>query len=256
MKKFKYAISLLVALFFICEINSFALGEKRKKVVEYMYSMANVEWTTESDIIYWNQRYGVIFKKDGNYKGIPYIQIQRRTSYENFMAQIQKNTDVGPKEFNQYMGSDCSSAIAFAWKQLNEQIPIMTTYDMIPTKDNLYVIKVGNYEVVSEDISDKITSYNGKDVMFSAYSQLHPGDAIVTSNKSTSIGHVRLVTDVDPINQKINFIDQAGVNNDRSFLGNNSTWRVNQEISYTDVFKKGYIPISINALKDKEKIPE
>jgi len=256
MKKFiKRGLSLILVAALSLSFNlAFATSEQRQDVVNYMNKMANVPWIAGRDIEYWNPKYGIVFKCGENYFGVPYSQFLRNTSLETFKRLIKSGKYYGICGLGHTIpeGSDCSSAVSMAWQLLNKDIPYLSTYDMIPTLDNPYIVKVGNYNVPEDaTTSIEIIKNNEEDAMYNAYSELRPGDAVVTRGNDS--GHVVLVKEVDARNEEIIGIGQEGVNENGVCLGKDgkSTWRDNRRLSFDELYSKNYIPITIKEFSCK-----
>ncbi|MDQ5983319.1 MAG: hypothetical protein RUMPE_00324 [Eubacteriales bacterium SKADARSKE-1] len=253
-------IPILIFTFLMPTISSLALNDTRSQVVDYMRKMATVEWASMEDMEYWNPKYGVMFKKDNIYKGIPYTQKQRNTDYELFLSNLENKDGVDYYKrstgSSEYLGSDCSSAVSMAWNKVGGNFPILSTGDMIPFGYN-QTLPVGSYKIDTyfSTTTKDIVNENGKEVMFSAYSKLQPADAVLIRN--TNSGHVMMVSDVDHENNKVYIIDQTGANDTPTIMlaGNNgeSTWRVDKEFTYDELLSKGCVPITIDALLASDK---
>lgn len=256
MRKFiKKGLSLLLVAVLSLSFNlTFALSEQRQNVVNYALRMANISWTPSRDMEHWNFLRGIVFRKGVLYIGIPYSQTFRETDLEGFEELIGEDKTYAGEEVDGHIiprGSDCSSAVSMAWKQLKPFIPYLSTYDMIPTSSNTYIVKVGNYEVPEKaTTSTEIIEANTEEVIYAAYSKLKPGDAVVT--RSDRCGHVILVREVDVDNQKIIGIEQTGVDENGVCLGKEgkSTWRDDRILTFEELYSKAYIPITIEELKN------
>ena len=242
---------ILVAILSISFNLTFATSEKRQNVVNYMNEMANVPWTAARNMEYWNPRYGIVFKGGETYFGIPYSQFLRNTNLETFKRLVKNEKYQGISGFNHTFpeGSDCSSAVSMAWQLLNKDIPYLSTYDMLPTDNNPYVVKVGNYNVpLGANTSTEIINSNTKEDMYEAYSKLQPGDAVVS--RSRGGGHVILVKEVDVKNQVVIGIDQEGVDENGILKGKNgkSSWKDDRRLPFSELYSKDYIAITVKEL--------
>ena len=251
----KKGLSLLLVAVLSLSFNlTFATSEQRKNVVNCMYKMANVTWTAGRDIEYWNDKYGFGFKNGESYTGIPYSQSLRNTNLETFKRLIKNGKYYGIRLYGHTIleGSDCSSAVSMSWQLLNKDLPYLSTYDMIPTSTNPYIVKVGEYKVPEKaTTSTQVIEENTKEDIYKAYSKLQPGDAVVTRRKSG--GHVILVREVDVENQVVIGIDQEGVDEDAILLGKNgkSSWKDDRRLPFDELYSKDYIPITLKELADK-----
>lgn len=223
--------------------------EIRTKVVDRIREMATIPWTPLEDITYWNKKYGVVFKKGEHYTGIPYTQRNRQTSTKRFRKHLDSNgTYTGPAD---YIGSDCSSSVSNAWRAIDPELPFLSTHLMFPGMGK--IVKVGEYEVTSLNLTSDIVKDNGKEVIFAAYEMLKPGDAVMT--RYDTDGHVRLVSKVDPENRCVYVIEQCGVRAGGKTVSDHSTWRVDRKMSYDELFETNYIPITHIGLIDTTTSP-
>ena len=221
-------------------------AQLRAEVVAYMRSMATVKWTPSEDITYYNSDYGVMFKAGSTYYGVPYSQKVRSGSYEKFTSYLDANgTYTGPVTSTTYIGSDCSSAVSMAWRVFDPSLSLLGTYYMFPGRGK--IVAVGNYSLTSGSFTGQVTSDNGQDVMYAAYAQLKPGDAVLYY-KNTG-GHVRLISSVDVANQCVYVIEQCGASGYGTPIAGNSTWRVDRKITFASLFSNSYIPISHSGLQ-------
>ena len=215
---------------------------KRETVVNNMYQQGTVEWTP-SETIYYVRTYSNNGKDDSEhahsnayiagrtYTGIPYNH--GAGSLERFMSQMQEDTDSQGRlvtktglesgryytdgradmltGFIQYMGTDCSSSIGWAWATVSPAKMDDPNYTgtylhlcrwMVPNAYNQQkygVYPVGNYQM-PETNAEKYTAYadvrntqeiillNGAQAMAEAYAQAHRGDALVFNTTKASDG--------------------------------------------------------------------
>lgn len=112
------------------------MRQRQKKVVDYMYAMGSVAWTTPVTLTHNAGKGSIhtqIFEPGQTYYGIPYNHTGR--SYQSFSACLDENNqvmqwavDLGDSQwldgdntygFTLYMGNDCSSAVGWAWHQVS-----------------------------------------------------------------------------------------------------------------------------------------
>lgn len=256
----KRSLSLILTIVLsLCFNFTFALNEKRQTVVDYMCEMANVEWIAENNIWHWNLRC-VSYVAGVTYYGIPYSQFIREVNLIVFnrllMGEYYEGINLpGRPEIIVAQGSDCSSAVSMAWQLIKPDLPYLSTYNMIPTSDNLYnIIKVGDYFVpLIATTTTEIISVNEKKTMNLAYSNLQPGDAVV--RRTDRGGHVILVKEVDLKNHLIIGIEQTGVDGNGVLKGKNgqSSWNDNRILTFDDLYKNAYIPITIKDLAESDR---
>ena len=196
-KMFSKVLSLMLVIFLECS-SVFGMmspiSSARIEVVKYMEAMAKISWTTKKDILYWNEKFGNVYKKNMDYKGIPYTQFERYTSLGRFTINLKEENGKmiynGPYEGGQYLGTDCSWAVTLAWCEIVDQkFRLNDTHSMfmhlkngIIGEDSGGIVPVGIYKIDGKEPSTKeIAENNGKEIMFKAYSQLKPGDALLKS---------------------------------------------------------------------------
>ena len=214
------------------------VSDKRVKVVNYMKAMAQIKWTPKTTFTHWSG--GRNWTAGIYYYGIPYSQSCRNTTYEQFIAQLNGSTYVGPAKQSTYMGSDCSSAVSIAWKQADSGFTIRNTSSLQP--GNSKITQVGNYTYYSSysNKTKSICASNGKTKMFEAYRNLLPGDAVVERNGS---GHVMLIASVNKSGNSVMVIEQTTYD-----AALKSTWRVNKAYSFDTLYNSGYIPIRLSTM--------
>ena len=227
-------------------------AELRAKITDYMRAAATVEWIPTEDIPYWNPEHNFSFKKGETYYGLPYTQFDRNNNLTSFKTNLEERDGkvyyVGPSAFNNYCGSDCSASVSNAWKQVDPNFPSLLTRRMIPDRPK-EVVPVGKYKLNFYDSTPKIVKENGFDVMKAAYAQLKPGDAVVMHYDYD--GHVMLILKNEPENSRVFISDQTGLSNGVP-KGRNarSTFRVDCEYTYEQLFENTYIPIAMKKVDD------
>ncbi len=227
-------------------------AELRAKVVDYMRAAANVEWTPRQDIPYWNPSTGFVFKKGEKYFGLPYTQFSRNNNLTSFESNIETVDGVryyvGPSDFNNYCGSDCSASLSNAWKQADPNFPSLLTRRMIPDRPK-EIVPVGDYPLNYYDSTPQIVAESGFETMKAAYSKLKPADAVIMHVDYD--GHAMLVLKNDPENERLFVADQTGLRNGRpKGKDGRSTFRVDCEYSYKGLFDDAYIPVALKVIDD------
>ncbi len=278
------------------------INKMREDIVAYMRAQATIEWTPKETFLMYNAESPTVysvFVKGLKYYGVPYTN-DVGANNEYFSSFINENgefvfesitpykssvsTAVDPRYFinslsdemksiaqtnyDIFPGSDCSGAVIYSWNQvINNRIDVESlrwTEFMLPHEKNA-TIPVGSY-VYDYDtcgkMSANVVAANGTDVMYSSYSELKPGDAIV--KYSASGGHTRLVISVDAANQTMVCLDQSsyrvgGVDGatEPSFSTDSGNTSIREcEYSFRTLYDDGYLPITIPELttghSDKE----
>ena len=250
--------------------NWYRLSLERKNVVNAFIRSATINWEPVVNVDYWNPKLnanGGTFKTGNSYYGIPYSQSNRYTSLPVFLQNLEtkdgKTCYVGPSE--NYLGSDCSSAIMYAFKETVDPF-----CDFLYTGGNLEgqlksFEPVGDFDF-GEGTFEKsgtldIVRSNGKYKMFNSYKKVLPGDIILKHIKNkdgTEFGHVRMVLSVDSEKQTMVCADQTGVDDEKKLKGQNkkSTWQIDKTYTFNEIFKDGYIPLANKELLKLEKSKE
>ena len=233
----------------------------RQKILDYMRSMAEIEWTPSEDLEWWADKKRVLYKKGETYKGIPYSREWQWSNLEDFKTYLEERDGklvyVGPTEYYQYKGNACACSCSMSWRTVCPDLPILKTIKLEPGK--IYIsssvdgrtrqafLKVGEYKMTKYDDSKAVVKENGKDAMFACYAQLLPGDGLV----KRPIGHAMMVMRVDAEKQTVYIIDQYGVEKGKTELVNqNQSWHIEQPYTYEELFEQGYLPISPFFLND------
>ena len=171
------------------------------------------------------------------YYGIPYSQSCRNTNLERFQTNLSGTIYIGPSGQHSYQGSDCSSAVSFAYQTVKPDFPVCNTTALFPVYGNTKI--VGSYCVGDSVNSAAICSKNGKNKLYSAYSALQPGDMVLSS------GHVMLVTEVG--------VGYVKVTHQTTYSPNlHSTWRVDEKWTYEQLYNNGYIGVTLQRCQLKK----
>ena len=202
----------------------------RKKVVDYMKSMAALPWTPDEDFIVYNPgkngctRMLSVFQAGKTYFGPPYINANMCTKEEFNEKRIgtfkpftgtreQLNSIKSAADLEAiggeiletaienaftFPGNDCIGAVLLAWNNAitnREQVQkLQFCFTTIPTH-NYGVVPVGEWDYSDHcnNESKEIIFKNGEQVMAKAYTHLLPGDAV--SHTSAKGSHIRMVID-------------------------------------------------------------
>jgi len=264
------------------EVNPFnepkTMDEIRQRTIEYFNAMSAVKWVAPEKMDYtkscpWTTT--LVYDRNQTYYGLPYSSDRSGVSLAEFEDYLNaKNVYTGPLEYKNLIGGDCGSMRrAWGWSGALCDLPMQLGFQMIPghTKAGQKVgtIKLGNYDdsQYSDDTTtfDNTNKVNGTDVMYEAYAQLKACDIIAHRFVLASNGkigqHIRLVVDdatvvrlgngkIAPAKSYIVFSEQTSTVH--TVDGKQSTWLLNQQISFTDLLKDGYIPMSTVTLQQSE----
>lgn len=236
----------------------------RKDIVDYMRSMAMVEWTPSEDFSL-NGNHGswgvdLSFKAGTVYRGLPYTRAY--SDLEAFLAHLENGVYKGPcGSYDDMPGSNCSTSCNVAWRRYLIST-VNATYTYVPGFGNTTVMPVGNYKYIegNRDTS-KIISANTADEIYEAYALCKPADAIVKWSDTKSAGHTRMVaSDVVVVRNsdgKINgnksyitIIEQT--NKLTSVQRKKTTWLVDKKYTFSELMTDTYVPITHKVLSNEE----
>lgn len=256
------------------------LAYRRQLVVEEMREMMSVLWTPTETFAYDIQEdpenpQPYTFEKGKIYSGIPYATgcgagysfLSYAVGEENGVYTLDglSGENMSGKQTPR-IGNTCSSSIAWAWGRVSNSINFSLTKFMTPMYGCL---KVGDYVYEGSNYDDvrtsKVCEDNGKEVMFAAYAQMQPGDAMV--RRVSDAGHAIMVVDVNVvydgegrINSKMStatIVDQSG-----TYIGKPETTyiegvgavilceKLDKVRTFDSLFKSGYLPITCKELVD------
>ena len=238
-----------------------AVSAVRQRIVNYMTSMATVKWTCSNDFVTGTTRNGVWELHDKyfanqTYYGIPYDQewgTNGLIDLGKFNRILADQTTISGRIGR----NDCSYAVCQSIRQVDGALDInsSSTAHLYPGSNDF--VKVGKYSFSSNKATT--CSQNGNSVMVAAYKQLQPGDCVCND------GHAMLVVGNDG-KTGITVVHQSSgpyyydpktkkstntYNYDRK-PPRNSSWGINESVSYSQLFSKNYIPLTnkVVALSD------
>jgi len=253
------------------------MDEIRQRTIEYFNAMSAVKWVAPEKMDYtkscpWTTT--LVYDRNQTYYGLPYSSDRSGVSLAEFEDYLNaKNVYTGPLEYKNLIGGDCGSMRrAWGWSGALCDLPMQLGFQMIPghTKAGQKVgtIKLGNYDdsQYSDDTTtfDNTNKVNGTDVMYEAYAQLKACDIIAHRFVLASNGkigqHIRLVVDdatvvrlgngkIAPAKSYILFSEQTSTV--REIDGKKTTWVLNETMSFTDLYQKGYMPLRLISM-DKD----
>ena len=299
------------------EDESELVRNRRQAAVDAMHQMGTFKWTVPTTLTHYGttdeaQKNSHIhtqtFTPGTTYYGIPYDHTS--SSYEQAMFYMDEgangvyvlnskaassgNTTWGERVkdsfgndvtngFTQYIGNDCSGAVAWAWHHAAPRwvggggVYVLLSGNMLPNDaaETTYgIYRVGNYTVDDTMVNDEgamstyvIATTNGTGVMYDAYARTRMGDGLLGGEPG---GHVRMAAkDSVVIRNKNGSIygaksyilihEQGDGLYDRATT--NSSWRINYKYTFEELYNgkarsssKGYLPITIKALFD-DSIP-
>ncbi len=164
--------------------------------------------------------------------------------YNNSIVPNYSKVDSNYLEIEKFFPGCDYSMIVHAWNKVSsEKIHIQYLDDFLPGA-NKGTIAIGNYAYSGYSDTLEMVNANGSTKMYSAYSQLKPGDVLV--NASTSGRSVYVVTTgADGASAS----STVRVCKTSSTMNNNSHYLWNQQINFQTLLSNGYIPVTIPELR-------
>ena len=279
------------------------LNARRQMAMDYMRQMATVIWRATEDIDYAaNTKVdpedvtgGTRLKlvKGRLYQGVPYSY--SGSTGESFMeyatdedgdgiyevAGLSWRALHGNSTYSARIGNDCSGAINQAWGLFGATNEFCQTrywneghgYKRVGTYDDFGLSDYNGFSTESGTLGTYgICELNGSDVMYEAYAQLMPADAVV--NYKTG-GHTMMVVDIDvqynngkidPAKSTITTIHQtksySNINKQSHYFNEELQEEVYQIMGLDDVytfsylFRNGFVPVTCNELRDPAPVAE
>lgn len=242
------------------------LSMKRQTVIEEMKRMSIIKWkpsqTYRTYHYYPYSGGGATYKtwtKGRAYYGVPYSQ--NPTIVNPYNHKINVTYDVCRKSLSKNgtlsrdLGrNDCSSSVVMALQTVDKKIRLTFTSQMRPGVNNL--VAVGKYTYYGNKATT--CQKNGSSVMYSCYSKLKPGDLLIRD------GHAMMVVGVDNSKKEVTVIHQMGIDRHyipetdtsrkpKNYADTNSTWGVNDKMSFYYVWYNGYVPLASKTLIEDDK---
>lgn len=247
-------------------------GDKRKTVVDYMLSMANVEWTPSEDFnIGWKgtARFGINlrFKAGTKYLGLPYSET---TSSLDMFEQFVYGGKFKDKTYyyEEIVGNNCSQSMILSYQQLVD-IPVVSK----PTKPTEArkgllelpvdrrgrpILKDPTHCGYDENwTTTELFKCNSKESVMKAYAACDAGDILYLS--ITGTGHTRMVDkvvyerdangNIDPARSYILTIEQTNAW-DKERPGVNSTWWIDHKYTFATLYSKNFYPVTLNTFHE------
>lgn len=248
-------------------------GEPRDVVMDYMMKMANVEWTPREDFKITRRTNGdfgvdLSYKAGTVYTGMPYSNAY--SSYEMFEQYlIDGRFGDSAYYFEDVVGNHCSGSMLVAFQQLID-LP-RGTFKPASTREGLLefpkdengneILTKPDYETYKDSwITSDLFKVNTKDSVFKAYSMLGKGDILLKAIDGS--GHTRLVDHTDlskTLSGEINYTRSTVTTVEHTNAwekersGVNSTWWVNHKYTFTNLYEKLFMPVTLCIYHNGEK---
>ena len=235
---------------------------------------SSIPWVVQENIPYtYNGNEDMEGAEDANYTiladtvycGMPYSNAG--SSIYQFLDYYNEKTGVLTQPYGSAIGSTlgnhCCSAVYWAWSRVSNTINFPSTDYMTYPRG---VLPVGEYEIdtsvdhFTADYNTKtVCVANGSAVMYEAYAQLKPGDALVAFNKEGDTlvtHHAMLAVSVTKRTgmfsgaiQGSSYVvihDQSNHTQEVTIGGQSATrfGRLDREITFESLFNQGYIPVT------------
>jgi len=264
------------------------LAYRRDVVEAEMRRCMSTLWSPAQDITYLVSdddapETAITMYADRIYQGLPYTH--GSSSVYNFLSYATSQDENGvytvtglesidlTGSVNSRQGCDCADTLFWAWAQVSNSIQFRYTAEMTEAYG---IVKVGSYVCNLPKFTGStkpICTDNGEDVMFDAYSKLQKGDGMVLYTKSAG-GHAVMVVDsvvqytedgkIDADASYVVIIEQTtGPQREEQCYYNEDIGQtvyicgaVDSVWSYSDIFKKGYLPVTCKELVDPSPLPE
>lgn len=243
----------------------------RQAAVDYMKKMASLEWTPAVDYSFGlnreNWKYTFELKAGTTYTGLPYSSGNR--AYDEFIKNIEENggkfRDTTPLDEMQETGNnmktwgvECNSSTNAAIQQFSPIARNVARQYMPSFTDEFIGVVLGDIKVTPGlRKTELIVKENSAETLYEAYSQLKLGDIIMQKNEDSGLCHVRMISiepevirngtgKINPSRSYVKCVEQTDAFDDsRKKDGILSTWRVDKQYSFTDLYTKNYLPITL-----------
>lgn len=256
------------------------LSNERKTAEAAMREMMTVLWRADKNYTYQKVNGSEATIKAGQlYKGLPYTNgggsmysfSQFFTSQTNGVYNL---ADL-PENWAKFLSNDCWDSIAWSWAKISNSVTATHTQLMTPKYG---VIHVGEYEAPEDKYTatKKDCTENGAQVMYKAYAQLQPADAVVHYNDGA--GHammavaVHVVYDItyyeNPKDRTDRYETSRTINGSKSYVyvheqkstGNTQTTENGEnciqtcandrKVTFSTLYNAGYLPVTCAELRD------
>lgn len=237
----------------------------RQVAVDYMYAMANIQWTAGTLLDYSNYSATLVYEPGKTYLGMVYNS--NGNGLEAFQAVLDENNQhIGTVTgWSSAPGNSCATSIEHAWQQISPTVSYEYSVDMMPYYEDSGVLAVGDidWSCYNGSNTGSVISGNDKNVILEAYAQVLPGDAMV--RYLTNGGHALMVTkaptvvrnedgSINMVNSYLYLTDQnIRLHNRREYP---SSWEVDRPVTFAAALADGYLPVTCAELKEgKAPVP-
>lgn len=231
----------------------------RQMVVDYMYAMANVQWTAGITIDYSSYSSSLVYESGKTYLGMVYNNNQN--GFEAFMDLLDENnchtgTITG---WSSAVGNSCATSIEHAWQLVSATVDYGYSQDMMPYYKHTGVVPVGDidWSCYNGTNTNSIIGQHDRQTIFEAYAQMLPGDALMRYQNNG--GHALMLTKAPTVVRN----EDGTINMAQSYLyltdQNNrlhnrreypSSWEVDRPMTFSNALQDGYLPVTVAELRD------
>ncbi|MBQ8185207.1 MAG: hypothetical protein IJ036_05420 [Lachnospiraceae bacterium] len=233
----------------------------RELVVQYMYDMANVKWTSTQLMDYSDDcgSSSLVYQPGQTYLGQPYSA--GHNGFEVFEDSLDADGNYINEDISWYgPGNACSSSVKHAWKQVSPNVDYTTAVTMMPYYENTGIVPVGDIDWSLYDGMNTINSLialTPEQDLWEAYAQVLPGDAFIRYLNTG--GHALMVTlepvvtrnadgTINPFQSYVYLTDQNSLlRRGREYP---SSWAVDVKYNFLQMRKDGYLPVTIPELQE------
>lgn len=252
------------------------MDELRANIIEYFNAMSAVKWIAPEKIDF-TQSSGwttsLIYERGQTYYGLPYTSGRAGVSLQEFLLYLdEKDTYIGPIGWKDIVGGDCGSPRrAWAWGgALCNEGMLYADFEFMrgenKNKPKQIIVKVGDFDdskyTSDTPTTQNIIAVNGEDIMCEAYAKLKPCDFIgkrfILSSNGKIAQHICMIVEeatvvrtnagkISPSKSYIVYSEQTSTV--YKVDGKNTTWRLNVKVSFSELLRQGYIPMSTATLQ-------
>lgn len=245
----------------------------RETVVQAMYDMGSVEWTTPRDLRHSCSCTLTIcsgtYVGGRTHYGIPYNH--KAGSLDRFLYAMDENHvaqewvyDMAEFDgYDAYIGNDCSTAVLHAWYKVTNSCDFMRCTYQLPQYER-GCLPVGEYNcdfALDGKYTYQYLEHNDEQTIYEAYGKLRKGDAYVYIIDKG--GHTRMAAE-----DAVVVRDQDGkINPDHSYVISHeqgsttyteeyiTTWKLNYKYTFANLYFDSCIPVTCEELVTGEMEP-
>ncbi|MBE6643153.1 MAG: hypothetical protein E7615_05820 [Ruminococcaceae bacterium] len=246
-------------------------GSLREVAVNYMYEQANIEWKPSKTFTYGNKYehwgFELTYKAGTVYHGLPYTNLSCSIGeFQKFLDEHNGTFYATSTDGYEVMGAHCNSSICHSFQQFTPVV-CMTSNQYMPSYKDEFVGKIcGNYTVPDGvQLTQHIIEANTPDIMYEAYAQADMGDVIMTKDDVRGVTHDRMVAKkafvtrgangkINPNRSYLVTVEQTDTFDETRKDGVNTTWWVDHQYTFTQLYASNYIPVTFEIFETNEGV--